>query len=132
MRVAACFGAGLDIIEPCAFPLTNKGIRKAAMDYEAAISPVRHGSWELYLKSPDAAKGRLILFTTKGSDSIWNYKFGPHDRLLFGRESAGVPDDVHDFADVRLRIPIRPDTRSLNVVVSAGIALAEAQRQIEL
>ncbi len=129
MRVAACFGAGMDIIEPCAFPLTNKGIRKAAMDYEAAISPVRHASWELYLKSPDAAKGRLILFTTAGSDSLWNYQFGPHDRLLFGRESAGVPDSVHAMADIRLRIPIRPETRSLNVVVTAGIALGEAQRQ---
>ena len=99
------------------------------MDYQAAISPVRHGSWELYLNSPDASKGRLVLFTTRGSDSIWDYSFGPDDRLLFGRESAGVPDDVHDSADVRLRIPIRPDARSLNVVVSAGIALAEAQRQ---
>ncbi len=101
------------------------------MDYQAAISPVRHASWQLYLTSPDASKGRLVLFTTKGSDSLWDYEFGPDDRLLFGRESAGVPDDVHDHADVRLRIPIRPDTRSLNVTVSAGIALAEAQRQLE-
>lgn len=100
------------------------------MDYEAAISPVRHASWELYLKSPDAAKGRLVLFTTAGSDSIWDYQFGPHDRLLFGRESAGVPENLHDLADVRLRIPIRAETRSLNVVVSAGIALGEAQRQL--
>jgi len=129
MRVAACFGAGMDIIEPCAFPLTSKGIRQAAMDYEAAISPVRHGSWELYLNSPDAAKGRLVLFTTRGAEPIWDFQFQPDDRLLFGRESAGVPENVHEMADARVRIPIRASMRSLNVSVSAGIALAEAQRQ---
>ncbi|MDM7985407.1 MAG: tRNA (cytidine(34)-2'-O)-methyltransferase [Maricaulis sp.] len=130
MRVAACFGADLDVIEPCAFPLTAKGIRKAAMDYQASISPVRHSSWSRYLASPPASKGRLVLFTTRGADNLWDFKFRPDDRLLFGRESAGVPDEVHDQADARVIIPIRPETRSLNVVVSAGIALAEAQRQL--
>jgi tRNA (cytidine/uridine-2'-O-)-methyltransferase len=130
MRLAACFGAGLDIIEPCAFPLTDKGIRKAAMDYEAAITPVRHGSWRLYENSGEASRGRLVLFTTVGATDLWDFKFAKNDRLLLGRESAGVPQDVHDRADARVRIPIRPDTRSLNVVVSAGIGLAEMQRQI--
>lgn len=130
MRVAACFGADLDVIEPCAFPLTAKGIRKAAMDYEATISPVRHSSWSQYLTVQPASKGRLVLFTTRGADNLWDFKFRPDDRLLFGRESAGVPDEVHDQADARVIIPIRPETRSLNVVVSAGIALAEAQRQL--
>ena len=77
-----------------------------------------------------ASKGRLVLFTTRGADNLWDFKFRPDDRLLFGRESAGVPDEVHDQADARVIIPIRPETRSLNVVVSAGIALAEAQRQL--
>ena len=130
MRVAACFGADLDVIEPCAFPLTAKGIRKAAMDYQASISPVRHSSWSRYLASPPASKGRLVLFTTRGTDSLWDFKFRPDDRLLFGRESAGVPDEVHDQAEARVIIPIRPERRSLNVVVSAGIAMAEAQRQL--
>lgn len=130
MRVAACFGADLDVIEPCAFPLTAKGIRKAAMDYQASISPVRHSSWSRYLASRPASKGRLVLFTTRGADNLWDFKFRPDDRLLFGRESAGVPDEVHDQAEARVIIPIRPETRSLNVVVSAGIALAEAQRQL--
>lgn len=130
MRVAACFGADLDVIEPCAFPLTAKGIRKAAMDYQASISPVRHSSWGRYLTSPPASKGRLVLFTTRGAEDLWDFKFQPDDRLLFGRESAGVPDEVHDQANARVIIPIRPETRSLNVVVSAGIALAEAQRQL--
>jgi tRNA (cytidine/uridine-2'-O-)-methyltransferase len=130
MRVATCFGAGLDIIEPCAFPLTDKGIRRAAMDYSASISPVRHSSWAQYLSSAEAANGRLVLFTTTGASDIWAYKFGSDDRLLFGRESAGVPDDVHADADDRLRIPIRAEARSLNVTVSAAIALAEASRQL--
>jgi tRNA (cytidine/uridine-2'-O-)-methyltransferase len=130
MRLAACFDADLDVIEPCAFPLTDKGIRKAAMDYQAAITPVRHGSWGHYENSGEAASGRLVLFTTVGATDLWDFKFAPDDRLLFGRESAGVPEDVHAGADARVRIPIRADTRSLNVVVSAGIALAEMQRQL--
>ncbi len=132
MRVAACFGAELDIIEPCAFPLTDKGIRRAAMDYQAAISPVRHASWTAYQASPQAAVGRLVLFTTKSAEDLWNFSFAADDRLLFGRESAGVPGDVHDAAECRVRIPIRDGMRSLNVTVSAGIALAEASRQLGL
>lgn len=130
MRVAACFDAGLDIIEPCAFPLTAKGIRKAAMDYQAAIEPVRHASWPAYESSGEASKGRLVLFTTRAATDLWDFSFELEDRLLFGRESAGVPDSVHEIADARVIIPIRADTRSLNVVVSAGIGLAEAQRQL--
>ena len=130
MRVASCFGAGLDVIEPCGFPLSAKGIRKAAMDYSASISPARHGSWELYKNSGEAQKGRLILFTTTGASDIWDFNFAPDDRLLFGRESAGVPEDIHQSVPLRVRIPIRPATRSLNVTVSAAIALAEASRQL--
>ncbi len=100
------------------------------MDYQAAISPLRHASWSHYTSSADAAIGRLVLFTTKAADNLWDFSFRPDDRLLFGRESAGVPDEVHNSADARVVIPIRPETRSLNVVVSAGIALAEAQRQL--
>lgn len=132
MRVAACFGAGLDIVEPCAFPLTDKGIRKAAMDYGAAIEPVRHASWNAYGQSAQAATGRLVLFTTKAAKDLWEFSFQPGDRLLFGRESAGVPEDVHAAAECRVRIPIREGMRSLNVTVSAGIALAEASRQLGL
>jgi tRNA (cytidine/uridine-2'-O-)-methyltransferase len=130
MRVAACFGAGLDVVEPCAFPLTDKGIRKAAMDYSAAITPVRHASWKAYAESPQSRSGRLVLFTTKGATNLWEFAFQPGDRLLFGRESAGVPDDIHDAADCRVRIPIRDGMRSLNVTVSAAIGLAEMCRQL--
>lgn len=130
MRVAACFGAGLDVVEPCAFPLTDKGIRKAAMDYAGALTPLRHASWTQYLNSDEAQSGRLVLFTTKAAKSLWEFDFALDDRLLFGRESAGVPADVHDAADCRVRIPIREGMRSLNVTVSAAIALAEAGRQL--
>ena len=132
MRVASCFGAEMDIIEPCGFALSDKGIRRAAMDYSASISPVRHSSWEKYKISGEASSGRLILFTTTGAEDIWDCNFAPNDRLLFGRESAGVPDEVHAEADIRLRIPIRESMRSLNVTVSAAIALAEASRQLGL
>jgi tRNA (cytidine/uridine-2'-O-)-methyltransferase len=130
MRVAACFGAGLDIVEPCAFPLTDRKIRAAAMDYGAAISPIRHASWTAYQNSAEAASGRLVLFTTAGAGEIWDFNFSADDRLLFGRESAGVPENVHESADERVRIPIREGMRSLNVTVSAAIALAEAGRQL--
>jgi tRNA (cytidine/uridine-2'-O-)-methyltransferase len=132
MRTAACFGAGMDIVEPCAFPLTDKGIRKAAMDYGAALSPVRHAGWNTYTESAEAAAGRLVLFTTAGATDLWEFTFEPGDRLLFGRESAGVPEDVHLAAECRVRIPIRAGMRSLNVATSAGIALAEASRQLGL
>jgi len=130
MRVAACFGAGMDIVEPCAFPLTDRKIRAAAMDYGAAISPTRHASWTAYQKSAEAAQGRLVLFTTAGAGEIWDFDFSADDRLLFGRESAGVPENVHESADARVRIPIREGMRSLNVTVTAAIALAEASRQL--
>jgi len=130
MRTAACFGAGMDVIEPCAFPLTDKGIRKAAMDYGAAIAPVRHAGWNTYTESAEARTGRLVLFTTSGATDLWDFSFRPDDRLLFGRESAGVTEEVHAAADCRVRIPIRADMRSLNVAMSAGIALAEASRQL--
>ena len=126
MRTAACFGAGMDVIEPCAFPLTDKGIRKAAMDYGAAIAPVRHASWNTYTESAEAGAGRLVLFTTAGATDLWDFAFEPDDRLLFGRESAGVPDNVHAAADARLRIPLMPGTRSLNLAASAAMVLAVA------
>jgi tRNA (cytidine/uridine-2'-O-)-methyltransferase len=107
MRTAACFGAGMDVIEPCAFPLTDKGIRKAAMDYGAAIAPVRHAGWNTYTESAEARTGRLVLFTTSGATDLWDFSFRPDDRLLFGRESAGVTEEVHAAADCRIPAYIR-------------------------
>lgn len=130
MRLSACFGAAIDVIEPCGFLLSDAKLRRAAMDYGQPADLVRHTSWNAYLHSAQAARGRLVLFTTRGADSLWDFAFHPDDRLLFGRESAGVPASVHDAAGARVRIPIRPQARSLNVAVSAAIALAEASRQL--
>lgn len=128
IRIAACFGAGLDIIEPCGFPLDSRALKRVAMDYGALAVPTAHASWRAFLE----AKGdsRLILLTTKADGSIWDFRFRPGDTLLMGRESAGAPDEVHAAADARVTIPLAPAARSLNVAAAAAVALAEARRQI--
>lgn len=131
LRIAACFSAKVEIIGPCGFPLTAKALRRSAMDYGPKVDVVRHDGWQDFLASPDRAKGRLILFTTKGAKPLLETRFEPGDTLLFGRESAGVPDDIHDSADLRCVIPLAKGTRSLNVSVTAAIALHEALRQVD-
>jgi tRNA (cytidine/uridine-2'-O-)-methyltransferase len=126
IRVAACFGAALDIIEPCGFPLTDKALKRAALDYQAATT--RHASWAAFLAAPERRAGRLILLTTAGDAPLAGYAFDAGDTLLMGRESAGVPAEVHAAAQARLRIAI--EGRSLNLAVSAGIALYEATRRV--
>lgn len=128
IRIAACFGAGLDIIEPCGFPLDSREVRRVAMDYGALAPPTAHSGWRAFLEARGAA--RLVLMTTKASEPIWDFRFRPDDILLMGRESAGVPDEVHETADARVLIPLAPEARSLNLVVAAGIGLAEARRQL--
>jgi tRNA (cytidine/uridine-2'-O-)-methyltransferase len=127
IRLAACLGVWLDVIEPCGFPLSDRSLRRVAMDYEAEVDLVRHDSWTKFLADPARDEGRLVLFTTKGAQPYMDFGFQPGDTLLFGRESAGVPDEVHDRADARLYIPIRG--RSLNVTKTAAMALGEALRQ---
>lgn len=129
MRSCACFGVELEVIEPCGFPLTAKAIRKAAMDYGAPETLNRHRSWEEFEENEDA--GRLVLFTTKGATPLTDFEFRPDDRLLFGRESAGVPDAVHSAADARVVIPIAKDARSFNLATSVAIAAFEGLRQVE-
>lgn len=127
IRLAACLGAGLDVIEPCGFPLSDRALKRAAMDYAARTEVVRHDSWAAFRTARTGA--RLVLFTTRAAEPFHGFAFRPDDVLLFGRESAGVPEEVHAAADARLVIPIRPETRSLNVVTAAAIALGEALRQ---
>ncbi len=127
MRICACFGAGLHIIEPCAFPLDEKRIRRAGMDYIAHVSWVRHASFEAFCHT--LAGRRLVLATTKGATSLRAFDFQADDMLLFGRESAGVPPEVHARADARVFIPMQDGMRSLNLAVSAGILAWEALRQ---
>jgi tRNA (cytidine/uridine-2'-O-)-methyltransferase len=128
IRLAACFGAGIDVIEPCAFPLNDRAMRRAALDYAPLADFRRHDSYDKW--QDDRGAGRMVLFTTQGAEKLWDFAFRPDDHLVFGRESAGVPGDVHADADARVIIPIRPEARSLNVAMSAGIALAEAMRQL--
>ena len=128
IRLCACLEVALEIIEPCAFPLSDKAIRRAALDYGAAAQVKRHDSWADF---QGARAGRLVLFTTKGAEPLPDFRFRPDDILLMGRESAGVPEAVHATADARVFIPIRPETRSLNVITAAAIGLAEALRQTE-
>jgi tRNA (cytidine/uridine-2'-O-)-methyltransferase len=127
IRLTACLGAGLDVIEPCGFPLSDRAIKRAAMDYAARAEVARHDSWTAFRAA--RAGARLVLFTTRAAEPLHGFAFRADDVLLFGRESAGVPDEVHAAADARLIIPIRPETRSLNVVAAAAIALGEALRQ---
>lgn len=126
LRVAACFGVAVDIIEPCGFAFSDRALRRSGMDYAADAEIVRHADWATFRT---ARPGRIVLLTTQADLTLVNARFVPDDIILLGSESAGVPAHVHDAADLRVRIPMRPGFRSLNVAVSAGIALAEALRQ---
>jgi len=129
MRLSACFGVSLEIIEPCGFPLTSKALRRTAMDYGEPESLIRHKSWDEFRDSESQAGSRLVLLTTKAAQPITDFTFDAGDTLLFGRESAGVPNEVHDAADARIYIPLAGNARSFNLVSSASIALFEALRQ---
>ncbi|MBN9486776.1 MAG: tRNA (cytidine(34)-2'-O)-methyltransferase [Alphaproteobacteria bacterium] len=127
IRLAACLGVPLDIIEPCGFPLDDRRIRRAAMDYYSLAHVTRHASWQSFRQ--DRPAGRLVLLTTSGAQVFPEIAFRLDDILLMGRESAGVPPDVHEAADLRLRIPLQPGARSLNVALAATVVLSEALRQ---
>ena len=129
LRLGACLDTPVDVIEPCGFPLEDRAIRRAAMDYGLLAQLTRHSGWSDFLAAPPRQEGRLLLFTTRGAQPFHTFAFQAGDTLLFGRESAGVPDEVHAAADARLVIPLPPGARSLNLVVSAGIGLSEALRQ---
>ena len=127
IRLSACLGVPLDLIEPCGFPVDDKRIRRAAMDYADLATVARHSSWAAFRR--DRPAGRLVLLTTKGAARFADAAFQRDDILLFGRESAGVPDEVHQTADLRLRVPLQPGARSLNVALAAAMVLSEALRQ---
>ena len=127
IRLAACLGVPLDIIEPCGFPVDDRRIRRAAMDYYSLARVIRHTSWQSFHQ--DRPPGRLVLLTTSGAQVFPEVAFRSDDILLLGRESAGVPSEVHDAADLRLRIPLQTGARSLNVALAAAVVLSEALRQ---
>lgn len=127
MRLASALGVGLDLIEPCGFVLDDRRLRRAGMDYLDHLDWARHASWTAYRAQPQA--GRLVLLTTRAALPYTAFAFAPDDRIMVGRESAGVPDEIADAADARLLIPMKPPARSLNVAVSAAMVLGEALRQ---
>jgi tRNA (cytidine/uridine-2'-O-)-methyltransferase len=130
IRLSACLGVCLEVIGPCAFPLDDRRLRRAALDYGTGANVRRHDSFENFEET--IAPGRLILMTTRGERSFLDHDFAPDDVIMMGSESAGAPAFVHEAASARLRIPLAPGLRSLNVVTAAAMVLAEALRQTGL
>ena len=130
LRMAVCFGLPVDIIEPCGFIWNSKELKRAGMDYLDKVDVTRHMAWETFLQANQGK--RLVLLTTKASVPYTDFKFQEDDILLFGRESAGVPDNVHNTVNARIRIPMKPDERSLNLALSCAMATSEAMRQVGL
>jgi tRNA (cytidine/uridine-2'-O-)-methyltransferase len=129
LRLAACFGVPVDVIEPCGFPFSDRALKRAGMDYAEMAAVTRHESWADF---EARLTGRLVLFTTAGAARLPEARFEANDTLLFGSESRGVPAEVHERADLRVRIPQVDGTRSLNLAVATGIGLAEGLRQTGL
>lgn len=130
LRLAACFGFPVDVIEPCGFAFDDRRLRRAGMDYLDHVELHRHRSWEAYRAARAGTTGRLVLLTTKAAVPYTEVQYAPLDSLLLGRESAGVPDEVHAATDLRIRIPMRAGLRSLNVAMAAAIVAGEAMRQL--
>lgn len=131
LRLSACFGTPLHIIEPCGFAFDDKRMKRSGMDYIAQAEYQRHVSWESFITWLEAQepKPRLLALSSKASSPLYDFSFKADDILLLGRESSGLPPEVHARADGRIRIPISKGTRSLNVAMAAAITLAEALRQ---
>jgi len=126
LRLAACTGVAVDLIEPMGFPWSDRALARAGMDYAAQAEVRRHADWDAFL---ERVPGRIVLLTTRGGTRLDAAAFAPGDTLLLGSESHGAPDFVHARADLAVRIPLAPGFRSLNVAIAAGIALGEALRQ---
>jgi tRNA (cytidine/uridine-2'-O-)-methyltransferase len=129
LRLAACLGLAVDIIEPCGFVFADRHLQRVGMDYLRHVELTRHPSWAAFRAARAGSGGRLVLLTTRGSIAHTAFAFRDGDILLLGRESAGVPDEVHAAADAAIRIPMAAGRRSLNVAIAAAIAVAEALRQ---
>lgn len=129
LRTAACLGVGVDVIEPCGFVFSDRRLGRAGMDYAAHAEVRRHSSWAAFLAGRGGAAGRLVLLTTRAPIPYTGFDFRPGDVLVVGRESAGVPEAVHRAAEARVRVPMKPGMRSLNVAAAAAMVLGEALRQ---
>jgi len=129
LRLAACLGVEAHIVEPAGFPISDRAFRRAGMDYLDQVEIIRHASWTAFDAWRRAERLRLVLFTTAAAASYLDHAYRPGDILMFGRESSGVPDAVHQAADARLLVPMRPGLRSINVAMAAAMAIGEAMRQ---
>lgn len=132
LRLGACLGVAVEIIEPCGFPFDMRLIRRVALDYIDHVELHRHVSWAGFQAAPERRESRLILLSTKGAMRYDKCAFQPGDTLLFGRESAGVPPEVSALADAAVRVPMAPNLRSLNVASACAMVLGEALRQTDL
>lgn len=133
LRLGACLDVEVDIIEPCGYIFSEKTLKRAGMDYLDLVKYRRHHSWEHFLQyraEHPEEYGRIVLLTTKASEPYYDFKFQPNDIILMGRESAGVPEEVHQTADARLLIPMNHNARSINVAVSAVMVVGECLRQV--
>ncbi|AZO44862.1 tRNA (cytidine(34)-2'-O)-methyltransferase [Mesorhizobium sp. M7D.F.Ca.US.005.01.1.1] len=130
LRFAACLGLGVDIIEPAGFPLSDKALKRAGMDYLEMATLTRHVDWHAFEDWRKTGARRLVLLSTKATTPYTGFTFADGDILLFGRESAGVPDPVHQAADARLTIPMQGAARSINVALSVAMVAGEAIRQL--
>lgn len=131
LRTAACLGVAVDLVEPAGFAVTDKNLRRAGLDYLDAATLTRHDDWAAFDARRRAEDRRLVLLTTKGATPYFDFAFRPGDVIMVGRESAGVPDRVHEAADARLIVPMRPGLRSLNVAIAAAFVLGEALRRLD-
>jgi len=132
LRLAACWRIPVDIILPCGFPASDRQLQRAAMDYGGQVDVTRHADWPAFVAARLHGEARLVALTSSGDTRLTQARFRPEDILLMGRESAGLPPDLHARADVRVRIPMAAGFRSLNLAVATGIALGEALRQTDL
>ena len=133
LRLGACLDVEIDIIEPCGFIFSEKTLKRAGMDYLDLVKYRRNHSWEHFLQyraEHPEEYGRIVLLTTKASSPYYDFQFQPNDIILMGRESAGVPEEVHQTADARLLIPMNHNARSINVAVSAVMVVGECLRQV--
>lgn len=130
LRFAACLGLGVDIIEPVGFPISDRSLKRAGMDYLEMARLSRHVDWQAFEGWRTSEARRLVLLSTKAATTYTDFAYAAGDILLFGRESAGVPDPVHEAADARLTIPMQPGARSINVALSVAMVAGEAIRQI--
>jgi len=129
LRLGACLGAAIDLIEPMGFAWDDRRVRRTAMDYIDHVSVTRHADFDAFRATTGAQ--RLVLFTTKATQSVYDFAFRADDILLFGKESAGIPASIAETCDARLRLPMRPQVRSMNLATSAALALGEALRQTD-